>query len=560
MKNLVWMCLLSSACITADHIQTAGARCTTTQDCGAGLFCTAGTCKANDVTGAACTAASDCPSLHACVSGHCSAVGCDTSATCNNGCCSGGQCVDGTTTVSCGKSGLLCSVCSSGASCTAQACVCAGCTGNTVCAGSGCADCNTSPCSGATPVCDIASHACQSCVTQPGVCTGATPFCSDTGACTATADSSDACARRDPTRPILANGVCVCDATTACPNNLACDTAGTRQCFTQCDIHTSTTCADTASMVCGDGISCEGKQLQNSACTVDNQCASPNICACADGTCAADQRVCGATCHQCSFYEMSTSTCSGVMAQGQLTADCTASNHKACDGNGSAASDCKLVLGQACTSGTDCVSGNCSLVADGTNQVCAATQCGGCEFVNADGSGACQPIALNGTSTVGAAPCNGAHVCNGNRVCKLADGQACTRDAAPDGAASTCLHGFCGHSSVGGTGFVCISHDCLACNYESGGGCAFQTKNTVCGSSSKCDSIGECKSVGTCSASCGSLPSCTPTAIGCAPGATGAPVNNGGECDPKPVSIGTPKVCCNVSGSSCVPLDCDCAF
>ena len=562
MKKLGWIFVVLSACITADKVK--GTACTATKDCAAGLFCAGGKCTASDVSGAGCTAASDCPTLHACVNGHCSSIGCDANSTCHSGCCSSGQCVDGTTSVACGKDGTVCGACGSGATCTAKTCTCASCAGTTVCAASGCAECGTSPCSGATPVCDTASHACQSCVSNPSVCSGATPFCNDSGSCSSTPDNSAACARRDPAAPVLVNGSCGCDSFTVCPNNLACDTAGTRQCFTQCTLDSSNACASIATMVCRDGIGCEGKIANGQPCTTANDCTNGS-CDCANPTCTS--QVCAsAACAVCGFTAEGITPCGGALTV--AASGCKATDHKTCDGLGTGAAHCKLVLGQICANASDCDSGNCSYGnATGTALVCSASACSNCQFVNADGTGACQSVTYGGTTTAGATPCNnaGSDACNGAGACLRSNGQTC-------GTAGECLSNVCEIDDANGGAKLCVPFSCGACKYAASNGyvgsqcqgtcfslCNGMNKGASCGSGLSCDAVGgTCRSPGSCSVSCGgAISACVETSGGCNPGATAGPSDGNGLC------ASNTHVCCFLNGSGACGgphSSCSCSF
>ncbi len=290
----MWRVVMAAVLLVSCSKKSASLEaCKVTSDCQAGLFCVADVCRANVGSGLGCSSPTDCRSSEACVGGKCGQFGCDSSHNCNDSCCDAGQCVasdacaggltcgstgvcparcdaasggngcnsgccdstsgacgDGTANNACGASGA-CSSCGAGTTCSSQTCTCSSCSGSTVCAGGGCAECSATPCAGNTPFCDAAStHACQPCSdpnAPSNVCSGATPFCNFTagpnaGACSATPDSSQACALFDVANPVLISaGVCGCAEQTICPNNFLCD-ATSSTCFIACDPDTSSEC------------------------------------------------------------------------------------------------------------------------------------------------------------------------------------------------------------------------------------------------------------------------------------------------------------------------------
>jgi hypothetical protein len=100
--------------------------------------------------------------------------------------------------------------------------------------------------------------------------------------------------------------------------------------------------------------------------------------------------------------------CNPVLAGTDPDEECGAG---VCDGAGI----CKLLNGEPCRSGIECVSGNCP-VEDG---VCCDTMCSGtCEACvvskTGDSDGICSPV-LAGTDPD--EECNGIEVCNGAGAC-----------------------------------------------------------------------------------------------------------------------------------------------
>jgi len=126
------------------------------------------------------------------------------------------------------------------------------------------------------------------------------------------------------------------------------------------------------------------------------------------------------------------------------------------DGNGGDGGDVGLlILSEACTDGSECVSGNC---ADG---VCCDTSCDQpCEECS---TGACAAV----TEADDVSECSGSETCNAEGECKTKQGEACTN-------ANDCITGFCKDD-------VCCdtecTEECFACNYEGTEGTCTATPN-----------------------------------------------------------------------------------
>jgi hypothetical protein len=306
------------------------------------------------------------------------------------------------------------------------------------------------------------------------------------------------------------------------------------------------------------------------ACTVDSDCTSAH---CLDGVCCST-----ATCAACQSCNVSGSagTCANIPS-GQP--DNNPSN--TCDGGGTlkcnGAGACKLVNGQVCSAGTQCLSVNC---VDGV--CCVSLSCATCKSCNLPSNpGTCTNIAANQPDTTPANACDGggAFRCDGAGTCKRVNGQGCSVDT--ECLSNNCVDGLCCNA-------VCPT--CQACNLPGSlGTCANIAANqpdnnppNACNSSSTqfCDGAGNCKAINgvSCSSSsqcqsnncvdgiCCSTPSCVtcqacnmPSSLGtCANIVVGQPDNNPpSACSGVSACDGAGN-CKSVNGQACMSGN-DCA-
>jgi hypothetical protein len=291
-------------------------------------------------------------------------------------------------------------------------------------------------------------------------------------------------------------------------------------------------------------------------CRKDNgqTCAAGTDCLsnfCVDGVCC--NAVCGALCQACNVTG-SVGTCANVPNNGDPANECV---NGACNGAG----QCKLDVGQPCTTGGDCLNNTC---VDGfcCNTACAAT-CQGCSMAKTGAAnGTCANITAN---TDPENECAGTTTCNGSGMCnKLPNGSSCT--LAGECSSNLCVDGVCCGTACGGT--------CQACNVAGNLGtctpipsgtdpsneCNGNGGNDVCNGSGACKEIngtgcaagsecltnlcvdGRCCN-NSCSGTCeacnvaGSLGTCTPIVTGQDPAneCTGATNCNGaGACTKLP--------------------------
>jgi hypothetical protein len=451
---------------TAEPTKMAGLSCADASACDVGEVCVAGLCldtgcdETHPCNKSCCQAGKcvlDCASGVNCVGGLCPAS--CSGAGCASGCCGAdGSCKPGKADDACGVAPDACHACPAGAACSNGQCSCGTCPDGEICTDSGCTSCGSSPCSGATPVCDGSStHTCRPCTADPSVCGGGTPYCNNDGACADTPTSDAACARFDSRRPVLtSSGDCGCQIDPQCSTG-------------KCECHTATCigriCADMRCAPCtmsSNGTSCDGTitsgqplgcngsnacgaggclSAGGQTCTADANCAS-NSCRCTDASCAGGRR-CAAdpVCGVCKTVD-TVGACVGTLSNETDDAlGCSGAN--SCDGSGA----CKLALGSTgCNTGIDCTKGFCSCADGGcTINVCSSQTCNFCKV---------------GTN------------CTGNRndrtVCDI--GMKCRAGTCegfnPGTCATNCVH----NGGIPGTCSSSPMH-CRPGYTESGGGC-----------------------------------------------------------------------------------------
>lgn len=245
--------------------------------------------------------------------------------------------------------------------------------------------------------CDGPCEACTAALKESGADDGtcgaasANTSCGDTAACAAgQAIGADLC---DNAGQCVDGGMTTCDP-------YVCDAAGTA-CLSACAADTD--CISTH--FCNMMNQCVPKKAPGQNCTGTNQCTSGF---CVDSVCC--DTACDQTCQACNVAG-SLGTCSPA-AVGSTEAMCMGT--MACAAGGT----CKLVNGETCAMGTQCVSGNC---ADG---VCCNTACGGdCQACNIAGTlGTCSNVMQGTIEPLCSAPAN---VCNNMGQCKLGAGEPC---------------------------------------------------------------------------------------------------------------------------------------
>jgi hypothetical protein len=169
-----------------------------------------------------------------------------------------------------------------------------------------------------------------------------------------------------------------------------------------CDPGGHAVCNGSGACLPSDGQMC----AQNTACASDN---------CVDGVCCGSS-ACG-TCQACDLT--GNGTCGNIpLGQPDPNSSPACNGASLCDGSGA----CKKILGQSCTAGVQCLTGNCI---DGVccNSACGAI-CQACNLVS--NGGTCVNIPLGGIDSNPGCNSGGILVCNGSGQCLRANGQSCT--------------------------------------------------------------------------------------------------------------------------------------
>jgi hypothetical protein len=284
------------------------------------------------------------------------------------------------------------------------------------------------------------------------------------------------------------------------------------------------------------GQQCDGlgacKKVLGQACGGTAECLSGF---CADGVCC--NAACGGDCVTCN----ASGTCVNV-ASGQQD---TCAPGSVCNGVGT----CKLINGQVCGGGAECMSTFC---VDGRccNSSCN-TPCHACNVAGNEGSCVVSSV---GTQDL----CAANQVCSAAGTCKLVSGQACGNDGTLC-ASGLCVDGVCCDTTCG--------QACHACNVPGTEGvcapdAALVGTQDACSSNEVCNAAGSCKlnngelcgNDGTLCVSgnctdgvcCGTA--CTQACHACdVPGSEGV-------CAPDPAANGLPDTCnlnevCDATGS-----------
>lgn len=179
----------------------------------------------------------------------------------------------------------------------------------------------------------------------------------------------------------------------------------------------------------GTGADVSPQPPPNSTCTAGGQCASGF---CVDGICC--DRACDGSCESCALTGK-VGTCSPI----KNATDDVCGGASTCDGDGA----CRKLLGKACTSPSECASGNC---VDGV--CCGSAACGACQSCATPGSeGTCAVVAR---STDDVAHCAADQTCDGLGTCRSKNGTACSTDA--NCTSLNCVDGICCDVACAGSG------------------------------------------------------------------------------------------------------------
>jgi hypothetical protein len=415
---------------TSNQCQTTTAclpSCAVDGDCGSNRYCTGGKCFNKGAAGATCAGNNQCSSGVCGIagSGNCCTAACTTGGMCGaTACSSTGACVYPTNTTSCGSAscsngqltpagkcngagactpgtpgscpgGFICASttacktsCASAGDCASQPSTCSG--GACMSQGGPGAPCsNNSQCT--SNLCGVAGtgNCCSASCTTGGTC-GASG-CNTSGACvypsSSTRCGSSSCSGSTFTPAGSCNGSGSCTAGTpgACAGGFIC--VDSTSCKTLCG--TDTDCA--SSNYCTSG-SCVAKLANGTACGGDNQCLTG---VCADGFCC--DMTCSGACQACNLAS-SRGTCSSVLN----TTGPRCNGTMTCDGAG----NCLKTNGQACSTGSECLIGNC------VGNLCCDGPCtGGCQSCT-QSPGTCTTLPAGSTgSSCGLFLCQGGTDC-----------------------------------------------------------------------------------------------------------------------------------------------------
>ncbi|HVU52112.1 MAG TPA: hypothetical protein VHL80_15545 [Polyangia bacterium] len=572
--------------------------CTADGDCASPAICFAGSCGLKGL-GRTCADGTECLSRF-CAQGVCCNSACNGSCqTCALstalGTCSsvpdGAVDPQGTCqnkgAASCATDGLCdgkgaCRLYAGGTQCAKPSCPTGGstltpaktCDGNGNCVAAPAIACAPFLCNGATnQACNAACTADGDCL-APNICDPKTNLCGDKKrlgqTCAATAD----CLTGD----FCVDGVCC--GTSSCGACQACNVVGKAGACANVasgDAEPHARCAPQAP--CGNTGSCDGA----GACQQASAGVSCGTASCSGSTftpvshCTGDGACATATPSSCSPYVCGGSACLVACAgDGDCLAPFT------CQGQPGAKSCALKKNGLACTTGGQCISGNC---VDGV--CCGSPACPACQACNLSGNGACSPVAAGAAapagfcSDQGSSSCGTNGKCDGNGGCqKYPDDTPCSTATCPANAstltmAGACLNGVCNKPTQPCSPYTC--NGAAACSSTCGSIQDCQSGYYCTGVGGKCllkkDDGGSCATGDECvhgycvdgvccgTASCPSCKACNvPGSEGaCSPMIPGSVDPNGTCTDQGPTSCGTNGKCDGNGGCQKYPDDTTCS-
>jgi hypothetical protein len=333
------------------------------------LPCAPYKCKDATTCWSACTDSTQCALGKSCVNGSCGLKGpgatCVQGAECASGFCADGVCCDRACTAGCES----CALPRMGGTCTPVP-------------------------MGMDPKGVCPAGTAENAVCSPGGCDGSG------GTACLKASTSTMCRMGSCAAGIAVNPA-TCQSNGACPpiSQTVCGVyaCGATSCNTGCN-------ADPDCVMgyyCASNRTCQAKKTPGLGCAANNEC-QPGL-TCLDSVCCMTSAC--PNCRNCG----SDGTCSLTVGSAAGTADSTGNT---CSGNSAcnAAGVCLGVLGQACGSGTGCVSGNC---VDGV--CCSVASCGTCR--NCGATGSCTVQVANTDDTSGTT-CSADNTCDATATCK----------------------------------------------------------------------------------------------------------------------------------------------
>ncbi len=432
-------CTAASASSCGAYLCNGTTACKTTctpatgaTDCATGYFCSGSSCITTGAAGTVCSSAGQCASGNCVDSVCCTSTSCTSPLKCN-----------ANTTGTCSKpNGTTCTL---GTECGSGNCV------DGVC-------CNLA-CSGQCEACDIGGSVgqCLPVVGTPHSGVTSRASCTGTGTCKASCDGSNriACGAPPGTSTVCAAASC---ATGSATPTAYCDGIGA------CGAVTSSSCG---AYICG-GTSCK------SNCTSISDCATGFYCNAA--SCVPKLSL-GVTCS--AGTECTSGNC--VDAVCCSSSSCGAGLKCSSKGDGT----CSKPLGTTCSTDSECGSGKC---VDG---VCCDSACSGqCEACDVGGSvGKCSAVIGKVHGTVRTA-CTGSGACQSS--CNGSDRLSC---GAVPGTSTICGPASCTTGSVTPASFCDGLGSCAAASPSSCGAylCAATTCKSACTTSTDCATGYGCK-------------------------------------------------------------------
>jgi hypothetical protein len=596
-----------STCPSQTTMFTPGATCDGAGACvtPAASSCFPYSCGVNACKGA-CAADGDCATPAVCINGSCGLKGlgktCADGTECLSQFCTQGVCCNSAcngTCQSCALSGLLgmCSSVPNGSTDPQGTCNNQGqatCGTDGVCDGRGACRMYAAGTQCLAPSCPAGA----STLTQARTCDGVghcqapttiacAPFkCNGTSACNAACTTDADCQAPDICDPktnlcgnkkrlgqacastddCLTGNTCVdgvCCTTSSCPLCQSCAVTGFAGACANVPAGTpepKSGCL--ANPPCGNTGNCNG----GGACQQSSVSASCGIASCTGSAYTPVSHCTGSgTCAVAPTTSCSPYVCGGGACKTVCTTDIDCVAPFTCQGSGSTQSCALKPNGPVCTSGDQCISGNCI---DGV--CCGSSSCPSCQACNVAGNaGTCSPLAAGSADPKGVCADKGVTTCGTNGKCdgasgcqEYADGTGCSTATCPGGGATltsagTCSVGACSAPTQSCSPYFCngttacrttcdIDNDCAAGYFCTGAGgtCTLKTvAGASCTAGNQCGT-GNCVDGVCCgSATCGSCQACNVAgnAGTCSPLAAGA-------ADPKGVCMDNGAAACGANG------------
>jgi hypothetical protein len=276
-------------------------------------------------------------------------------------------------------------------------------------------------------------------------------------------------------------------------------------------------CSESGGNVCDGAGACVGCMV-NSDCTSPDTCSANHTCSCVPKSCADLGKTCGMPSNGCG----TNLSCGGTKNGSETALDC---------GGDPNACATRCALGNACSVGGDCASGNCvdgvccNVACTGSCQACTAALTG------SGSDGTCGPIKAgtdpnNECADDGAASCGKDGACDGASACRFYGASTQCAAASCSGASytparmctgtgtcsatstpTTCASGFTCSGSACGTSCISPATGCATGRYCASGGTScdlLKPNGAVCANDYQCTS-NSCVDGVCCNTACGGL-------------------------------------------------------